>query len=149
MRAQKFLLELKDILDKGSNDTRLLLGLELIQKNIEKIVREYRNIENRILTIRPLEMIGVNKNDGRVEIFFNQENQRIEEWFIFENLVSISCDNNMIRFSPSTKILLSITYKWPLNQIKGLIKECGWKIEAILSTRHNENILALLVPIRG
>lgn len=146
VQMKKFLLRLRTALD--NSQACLLVGLELIQEDIEKIIREYRNIENRILTIRPLEMIGVNRNDGRVEIFFNQENQRIEEWFIFENLVNISCGNSMVRFSPSTKILLSVTYKWPSNQIKGLIKECGWKTEAILSTKHTENILALLVPIR-
>jgi len=113
-------------------ENQLIVGLELYQDNIEQIVREYNNEENRALTVRPLEILnlnGINSNEGEIDISFNEEQRRIEEWFIMEN---------------DKRILLSVTYKPTLDQFREVVRQGGLQEDRLLLTEDESYALALL-----
>lgn len=108
------------------NNTRsyILLGIELIAGNIEEILAEYRTPENYALTFRPLGYIGVQRSAGDINIIFNNELSRIEEWFIF----SEECMIGDYLIPRDSRILLSITQKPSLGQMQKIIIDSGLQI---------------------
>ncbi len=106
----------------------LLIGLELFQDNTDEIVREYRSEENYNLTFKPLEMIGIPRSHGDIEINYNSEQQRIEEWFVFNTSGQIKD----IQYRSGDQILLSVTHKPTFEQIQEIIHNSGWNEEVTI-----------------
>ena len=122
-----------------------LLGVELLAQDINQIVREYRSEENYILTFRPLETLGVNRQDGIIDISFNEVLRRIEEQFICTRPTTIIVNSHHINFSEGARVLLSVTYKPTLSEIIGYARNTGWHIE---SMGFEENQAMLLLSSR-
>jgi uncharacterized SAM-dependent methyltransferase len=120
--VESYLHSLRSITER---QTYLMIGLELFQDNVDEIVREYRNEENYNLTFRPLEMIGIERNHGQIDIDFNPERQRIEEWFIFNQNGQV----RDIQYQEGDRVLLSVTYKPTMTQIREMINNSGWNEE--------------------
>jgi uncharacterized SAM-dependent methyltransferase len=143
VNVENYLYSLRSITER---QTYLAIGLELFQDNADEIVREYRNEENYSLTFRPLKMIGIEKNHGQVDIDFNPERQRIEEWFIFNQ----NGQTREIQYRESDRVLLSVTYKPTMTQIREMISNSGWNEEMsvvdrgyalLLLSSHNQGCL--------
>ena len=138
-----FLQNFREIADETNGGKNyLLLGLELLSQDINQIVREYRSEENYILTFRPLEMLGINRQDGVIDISFNESLRRIEEQFIFTRPTTIIVNSHCINFSEGDRILLSVTCKPALNEIIGLVRSAGWNLES-MEFEENQAILLL------
>jgi hypothetical protein len=91
-------------------------------------------------------MIGIEKNHGQVDIDFNPERQRIEEWFIFNQ----NGQTREIQYRESDRVLLSVTYKPTMTQIREMISNSGWNEEMsvvdrgyalLLLSSHNQGCL--------
>ncbi|MBU0459702.1 MAG: L-histidine N(alpha)-methyltransferase [Nanoarchaeota archaeon] len=126
--VESYLHSLRSITER---QTYLAIGLELFQDNVDEIVREYRNEENYNLTFRPLEMIGIERNHGQIDIDFNPERQRIEEWFIFNQDGQV----RDIQYQEGDRVLLSVTYKPTMTQIREMINNNGWNEEMSIVDR--------------
>ena len=99
---------LRDLYGIINDHDMLLLWVEVSNiENIHHLIDEYTTVENRILTFRPLEYIGVPQTAGNIDIIFNQKTNRIEEWFSFHQEICV----DGIYIPESAKILLSITNK--------------------------------------
>ena len=122
VNVERCLCRLRESLDRQAY---LIIGLELFQDNTDEIVREYRNEENYNLTFRPLEMLGIERYHGEIDIDFNPERQRIEEWFIFNREGRI----RDIQYQEGGRVLLSVTYKPTMTQIREMINNSGWNEE--------------------
>jgi len=141
--VQSYLSSLRGLVESNGQNY-LMIGLELLQEDINQIVREYRNEENYNLTFRPLEMLGINRGHGEIDISFNQERQRIEEWFIFNREGQV----RDIQYQEGDRVLLSVTYKPTMTQIREMINSSGWNEEIstvgrgyallLLSSNHQE-----------
>jgi SAM-dependent methyltransferase len=118
--------------------TYLMIGLELFQDNADEIVREYQTEENYDLTFRPLERIGIERAHGIVDIDFNLERQRIEEWFIFNKTGQV----RNIHYQKGDRVLLSVTHKLTMAQIREIVSNSGWCEEK--SVENNGYALLLL-----
>ena len=123
----------------------MLVGIELFGQDINQIVREYRSEENYVLTFRPLEMIGVNREDGIIDIGFNEELRRIEEQFIFSRPSIINVGSDSIEFEEGDRILLSVTYKPALDEVMRVIRNSGWSVEYV---EFEENQAMMLLSSR-
>ena len=86
-------------------------------------------------------MIGVEISHGQIYIDFNAQMQRIEEWFIFNRSGQIGD----IEYREGDRVLLSVTYKPTISQIRELINNSGWNEEVCLIERGYA--LILLSPI--
>lgn len=143
---ERFLQHFREVVNQTNMDRNyLLLGVELLTQDINQIVREYRNEENYILTFRPLEMLGISRREGIINISFNEAQRRIEEQFIFTRPTTINFNSGSINFSEGDKVLLSVTYKPTLNEIVGYVRNSGWHIE---SMGFEENQAMLLLSSR-
>lgn len=111
--------------------TYLVIGLELFQDNVNEILREYRNEENYELTFRPLQMLGIERNHGEINIVFNQDLQRVEEWFIFNTSGQV----RDFHYQQGDRVLLSVTYKLTMNSIREIISNSGWREETSVVDR--------------
>ena len=105
----------------------LLIGVELFSEDINQILREYRCEANYELTARPLELIGIPREIGHIDIEYNLRENRIEEWFI----VDMAFTSENIDLQPQDHILLSITNKPSIEHITTIIESSGWRIERI------------------
>lgn len=132
-----YLVSLRNLVGRR---TYLMMGLELFQDNIDEIVREYRNEENHNLTFRPLEMLGISRIHGEINIDYNPERQRIEEWFIFNGEGQV----RDIQHQEGDRVLLSVTYKPTITQIREVIYNSGWGEEMCII--HRGYALLLLLP---
>lgn len=144
VNIESYLRSLRNVLNTTNQRNYLLIGLEPFQDDINQIVREYRNEENYALTIRPLEIIGITTNDGNVDINFNYEQQRIEEWFTFTRNMEVVIESENIRFHEGDRILLSVTYNPTLTQIREIIRNSGWNEEIILVNENRDYLMILL-----
>lgn len=127
--TRAYLRELYTIL---VHDDILLLGIEVCNReNIHALVDEYNTPENRILTFRPLEYIWVPQDSGYVDIIFNPEMYRIEEWFIVQQEVYV----NWLCIPRNTRILLSITNKPTLNELISSIEESWFQIRQMYNNQ--------------
>jgi uncharacterized SAM-dependent methyltransferase len=117
----------------------LLIGLELDSGDHEAILREYRNEINYSMTFRPLELIGVGRENGRVNIDFN--NGRIEETFRFTAPQTITYGSQTLNFTAGQEILLSVTLKPDMEQLREWIENSSWNLESIVE----ENSFALVL----
>lgn len=122
----------------------LLIGIELFNDKIKEIIREYENEDYYNLDFTPLEFLGLNRNDGTFRILFNQTLWRIEEWFIFNKDIEIRIEDREIRFRSSDRILLSVTYKPTLAQIRNIVRNSGWDEEMIALDENRSYALLLL-----
>ena len=128
INIQKFLANLRKVSTFSSNLNYLLIGLEVFDGNINEIIKEYKNEINYDLTIRPLEMVGVSKNDGKVDIIYDKKMERIEEWFISTGEKNIKFSDFNITLHDGSKILLSVTYKPSVKKIRKIFVKSGWNI---------------------
>lgn len=128
INIQKFLTNLRKVLAFLSNSNYLLIGLEVFDGNIDKIIKEYKNEINYDLTIKPLEMVGISKNDGKVDIIYDKKMERIEEWFISTGEKNIKFNDSSITFHEGNRILLSVTYKPSVKKIRKIFVKSGWNI---------------------
>jgi len=122
-----------------------LVGFELLNGSVEEIVREYDNEQNRRLTVGPLEIIGVDtKIHGRVEIGFNKQESRIEEWYIFSRRCEIDTNEGWLIFDSGDRILLSVTYKPRFENAIEIFRTEPWRIETFVTDERRTYILVLL-----
>ena len=128
INMQEFLTNLKKAIEFLIRPNYLLIGLEISDGNINEIIKEYKNEINCSLTVRPLEMVGVSKSDGIVDIKFNKKLRRIEEWFISTGKKNIESRNFDISLHAGSRILLSVTYKPTEESIRKIFRESGWNI---------------------
>jgi len=127
-----FLENFREIVNlTNKNRNYLLLGIELLSVDTETIVREYSTLDNYILTFRPLEFLGVDRQDGIINILFNKTLRRVEEEFIFTKNSRVTSDLYDIGFTEGDRILLSVTYKPYLNEVTSLIDGSGWNIDSV------------------
>ncbi len=127
-----FLQTFRKIVDQtNKRKNYFLLGVELLNQNINQIIEEYRTEENYILTFRPLEMINICKQDGVIKISFNEKLRRIEEEFIFTSSRRMIENGQNILFSEGDRVLLSVTYKPTFDEMIGYIRKTHWNIESI------------------
>jgi hypothetical protein len=130
---------LRDLYGIINQHDMLLLWVEISNvENIHHLIDEYNTVENRILTFRPLEYIGVDQTAGDIDIIFNQKTNRIEERFIFHQDTYI----DGIFIPVSTKILLSITNKPTLHALILNIQESWFCIKHIYNN-HEQYILCI------
>jgi hypothetical protein len=116
---------LRDLFIIFHDEDILLLGVEISDnENIDSLVEEYNAPENKILTFRPLEYIGVPPTAGYVDIFFNPEKKRIEEWFVFQETVALPG----ISIPQDTRVLLSVTNKPSRGELITSIEQSGFQI---------------------
>ena len=107
---QSYLLGLREALGRA----HLLVGVELGDgQDPARIEAEYDTEENRRLTFRPLGMIGVDESEGVLEIRFNQERQRVEETFTFND---------------GRRVLLSVTHKPGREDFLRIVETSGWTV---------------------
>ncbi len=119
---------LKDIYSVFHENDTLLLWVEISNlKNIDNLVDEYNTVDNRKLTFRPLEYFWVHHSVWYIDIILNTEKNRIEEWFIFQQNISIYD----LYIPKNTKILLSITHKPTLDKLIYDINNSWFKINQI------------------
>jgi len=85
-------------------------------------------------------MIGIDRIHGEINIDFNPEQQRIEEWFVFNR--NGHAEN--IQYQEGDRILLSVTYKPTLMQIRDLVDSSGWTEEMTLVDEGYALMLALV-----
>lgn len=110
-------------------DAYFLIGLETSDSNNpEQIEAEYNTEENRQLTFRPLERIGIHRSDGTLNIRFNRENQRVEETFTFTSDRWVEVHGRTVLFHKGDTVILSITEKPSLRKITEMINKSGWEI---------------------
>lgn len=128
INIKKFLVDLRKVLTSSSSSNYLLIGLEVFDGNIDEIIKEYKNEINYDLTIKPLEMVGISKNDGKIDIIYDKKMERIEEWFISTGEKYIKLNDFNITFHEGSKILLSVTYKPIIEKIKRIFVKSGWNI---------------------
>ncbi len=146
INMEMFLRDFREAVNSTNNRTNyLLVGMELSVQDINRIVREYRNEENYILTFRPLEMIGISRQDGVINISFNEVLRRIEEQFIFTRSRTIMVNSYSVDFAEDDMILLSVTHKPTLNETMRIIRNSGWNLESI---EFEENQTMLLLSSR-
>ena len=124
----EFLINLREAVFFSTHSNYLLIGLEISDGNINEIVKEYKNEINYALTIKPLEMVGITKHDGNVDILYNNKLRRIEEWFISAGKKNIKLHGFDITLSNGSKILLSVTYKPTAESIRKIFIKSGWDI---------------------
>ncbi len=104
------------------NDDCLLVGMELLC-DTDRILLEYRDEQNCLLTVKPLEAIGISTENGVLNITFNELMNRVEEWFIFTRNTII---NPYVGLEAGDKILLSVTHKPSLLEITEIFRNSGW-----------------------
>ncbi|MGV8086631.1 MAG: L-histidine N(alpha)-methyltransferase [Candidatus Woesearchaeota archaeon] len=127
-----FLENLREMVNlTNENNNFLLLGIEILSDDVTNIIREYTNEDNYVLTFRPLEFLGVNRQDGVINISFNKTLRRIEEEFIFTKNSRVTSNLYDIEFNVGDRILLSVTYKPDITEITNLIKRSGWNIYSV------------------
>jgi len=140
-----YLVGLRKTLDMTPSN-RLMVGLETFDGDPHEIVKEYRTESNYTLTVRPLEMIGINTRACSVDIFFNEKTQRIEEWFVSNATQEIRLLGFHLSLHRGTKILTSVTYKYALEEILRIFAESGWRVER--SSHESSQWMFLLAPMR-
>lgn len=145
INIQKFLTNLRKVLTSPSSSNYLLIGLEVLDGNIDEIIKEYKNEINYNLTIKPLEMVGITKNDGKVDVVYNKKMERIEEWFILTGEKNIKLGDSNITFHEGSRILLSVTYKPTTEKIEKIFAKSGWNI--LFSDFEKNQEIFLLQPI--
>ncbi len=142
VNMEHFLRNFRETINQtNAGGNYLLLGVELLTQDINQIVREYRSEENYILTFRPLEMLGINRQSGAVDISFHEELRRIEEQFIFTRPATIDVNLHRLDFAESDRILLSVTYKPTLNDMEEIIRNAGWGVESVEFERNQMLVL--------
>lgn len=86
-------------IDFKKNNSNMLLGIELLNGvSMSKVIKQYDNETGFKFIFNPLKLLGIKREDGKINVLFNNNKQRIEEWFVFNN-------------SKKRKILLSISFK--------------------------------------
>lgn len=128
---------LRSLREASCDRSYLIVGLELFENNAEEIVREYRNEENYDLTFRPLEMIGIERSSGEIDIDYHPENQRIEEWYTFNENGQVG----EVEYHEGDRVLLSVTYKPTSSEVRDMFSRSGWNEEAYFVDRSNAMIL--------
>lgn len=147
INMETFLGNLRETINLAGNGRNyLLIGIELLGQDVSQIVREYRNEENYVLTFRPLGMIGVNREDGVIDIGFNEELRRIEEQFIFTRPSIINMASNSVEFEEGDRVLLSVTYKPTLDEMMRIIRNSGCSVEEM---EFEENQVMVLLSSRN
>ncbi|MBT5022213.1 hypothetical protein HOK51_05460 [Candidatus Woesearchaeota archaeon] len=146
VNMEQYLSDLRNLVEAAENRTYFLIGLELIQEDINSIVKEYRTEENYELTFLPLEMIGVDRTLGCIDIGFNESLGRIEEWFRFNSDYDLEIDDETLTFRPGDAVLLSVTYKPTLQHMKNIVSNSGWR-EEVGMLSENESYLLMLMSV--
>jgi len=132
----------------SATKSKLILGMELLddaggqsnhQETIAKIVQEYNNETGFDFIFTPLELLGVKRDDGKIQVRFNQKTKRIEEFFAFTNVLSRKkfAQENNLQLGEVRKILLSVSSKRTQQEFIALVKASGFEVRHVFQDGTN------------
>ena len=120
---------------------RLILGMEVpcryTDEKIAGILSEYKNEEGFRFVFYPLEMLGFRREWGEMDVRFSREARRVEEKFIVRKMPGQGVLEASPELAGVDEALLSISYKIPLEEFIGMIRDAGFAIHSRLSQGMN------------
>jgi len=130
----------KDRHERAKPELHFLVSLELGIPDREKIIQEYASPEDITFLSTPLELLGLNADNGRIEITFSEEKKRIEANYICERTILL--DNLIFRHGET--ILVGFSYKFDYNELNQILKDTRFSVELELMSEDKKHVLLVL-----
>jgi uncharacterized SAM-dependent methyltransferase len=126
----------------------LLVGIEYYQPDkIDYILEHYRNEPFYRAIFNPLTYAGLQREDGVLEILFNEITKDVETYFKLINDVRVQINNSeYIEFKKDDKILLFISHRFAEMELRNMFKQARLHIHDIIL--NDDNIYALIFALR-
>ncbi|MBU2496917.1 MAG: L-histidine N(alpha)-methyltransferase [Nanoarchaeota archaeon] len=126
----------------------LLIGLEMRrEKDYEKIVKHYHVKEVYDTITTNLGKLGIDKNKGKIEIIYNKKKNQVEGKFVLAEDIIIKIEKEKFKFKRGDKILLMISYKATISDLRNLLAETGYKMIKYFVDKEKSYALVLCQPI--
>lgn len=117
----------------GSQDT-LLVGVELYQPTrVHEVLEHYRNEPFYRAVFNPLTFAGLQREDGILEVSFNELTKNVEVHFQFTKDVSVRISpSEVIEFKSGEKLFIFLSHRFSEAELREMFPMAGLHVRDIL-----------------
>lgn len=120
------LTTLRNIASSMLLEDHLLIGIEITNgRNLKKILSHYTNPIFLHAATYGLDIIGVNRSDGRIRVDYDRSQKDVHVWFEPSKMIRVKSLSGDLEFDRKKPILLFTSHKFTLDEMWSLLPESG------------------------
>lgn len=128
------LTTLRNISDSMRSSDYLIVGVELFQtERLNDILKHYTNEVFHKAIFNPLSFSGIQRDDGQIEVIFNQELHDVEVYFCCEKNITIQLPSGeTLDLKKGTRILIGLSHRFDQQELYVLFSNANLKIRQFI-----------------
>jgi uncharacterized SAM-dependent methyltransferase len=106
----------------------LLVGIELYRPDrVTEVLAHYMNEPFYRAVFNPLTFIGLQRDDGLLQVSFNETSKNVEVNFLLQNTINVDLPSSeTLRFVEGDSLLIFLSHRFELNEIEDLFLKTGF-----------------------
>lgn len=129
-------------------EDNLLIGVELVSQDIKSIIKRYSDEFTFKWLLCLLSEIGITRKDGEFLVEYNHDKHQIETSFILNKSKEYVFADEVIYLEEGHKILLAISHKFTIAEIKNLVRSTGYKVRQIFTDKEYRHAIVIVTPAK-
>lgn len=140
---------LTNLRDSMSSDDYLIIGVEMTNfSKINKLIPHYTGKEVTNLVYTVANSIGINKNNSKHSVLWNEQKHQIEMWTDITKDSHIKIGTNKFILEKDEKILLARSVKFNEWTFTKILSDAGFRTEFLTTTENRNYLLSMVQPTR-